>query len=150
MYGRLVDTPRWQQAYGRDYFYTGRLNHALPVPVELEPLHGWVRDAFGTEFNGLLLNWYDGSRGHHIGPHRDSRRGLVHGSAIVTISLGEERVFRLRPWPRSAGGTPVDFRAVNGSVFLMPWETNLAFTHEVPASATRCGRRISVTLRAFS
>src|SRR5687768_10075292 len=45
IHGRLVQTPRYQQAYGKDYHYTGRVNSALPIPEELKPLHAWVRDA---------------------------------------------------------------------------------------------------------
>lgn len=150
MHGRLVRTPRWQQAYGRDYFYTGRVNAALPIPDELEPLHSWVRKTISSDLNGLLLNWYDGALGHYIGRHRDSVRGLVKGSCIVTVSLGEERTFRLRPWPNRTGSKRIDFPASDGTVFVTPWETNLAFTHEVPRSVTQLGRRISVTFRAFS
>lgn len=96
--------------------------------------------------NGMLLNWYDGSLGHYIGKHRDSTKKLVHGVPIVTISFGEQRTFRLRPWKKK--GTR-DFAARCGSVFVMPFETNLAWTHEVPRSAKCQSRRISVTLRAF-
>jgi hypothetical protein len=34
-------------------------------------------------------------------------------------------------------------------VFVLPYDTNQAWTHEVPHSAPIGGRRISVTLRAF-
>ena len=37
MHGRPVETPRWQQAYGVDYHYSGQTNSALPVPATLEP-----------------------------------------------------------------------------------------------------------------
>ena len=37
MMGRTVETPRWQQAYGHDYHYTGQLNRALPIPPIIEP-----------------------------------------------------------------------------------------------------------------
>src|SRR4051812_3519797 len=39
----LVETPRWQQAFGADYHYTGNVNRALPIPGELAPLHDWVK-----------------------------------------------------------------------------------------------------------
>ena len=32
IHGRLVATPRWQQAFGADYYYTGRTNRACPCP----------------------------------------------------------------------------------------------------------------------
>jgi alkylated DNA repair dioxygenase AlkB len=133
-----------------DYHYTGRTNRALPVPPILERLLAWATEAIDPRLNGVLVNWYDGSLGHYIGRHRDSRVNLVPGAPIVTISFGEERIFRLRPWPNTRGKQSVDFQARDGKVFVMPFETNLAWTHEVPASSKWKGRRISVTLRAFA
>jgi alkylated DNA repair dioxygenase AlkB len=146
IHGCLVKTPRWQQAYGADYHYTGRVNKALPVPSILNPLFDWCREAIDKRLNGLLLNWYDANLGHYIGKHRDSIRNMAIGAPIVTISLGDQRTFRLRPWK---GEGYKDFRTRDGSVFVMPYETNLAWTHEVPHSRQHRGRRISVTARAF-
>ena len=81
-----------------------------------------------------------------MGKHRDSIVGLVPGAPIATISFGETRVFRLRPYK---GKEWVDFEARNGSVFVMPFETNLAWTHEIPKRNRFRGRRICVTIRAF-
>ena len=149
MHGHRVKIPRWQQAYGVPYRFSGQVSEALPVPGILEPVLGWCRSAIDPALNGLLLNWYDGQLGHYIGRHRDSTQNLVPNSAIVTVSFGEERVFRLRPWPHQPDAVAVDFRTGDGSVFILPWATNRAFTHEVTASKRLTGRRISVTLRAF-
>lgn len=146
MHGRDVDTPRWQQAYGADYQYTGSTNRALPIPLELAPIASWCREAIDARLDGLLLNWYDAELGHYIGRHRDSRTHLCAGAPIVTLSLGAERIFRLRPWK---GQGKRDFPATHGTVFVMPYATNLAWTHEVPHHKRYGGRRISVTLRAF-
>ena len=146
MHGRRVKTPRWQQAYGADYRYTGNTNRAEPLTPQMQVWLAWARECFDERLNGLLLNWYDGTAGHYIGKHRDSEIQRVEGSAIVTLSFGETRVFRMRPW-RGTGF--VDIPVENGSVLVIPWTTNRAFTHEVPASAAACGRRVSVTLRAF-
>jgi hypothetical protein len=43
-----------------------------------------------------------------------------------------------------------DFAARDGAVFVLPYATNLAYTHEVPHSAASRGRRISITLRGAS
>lgn len=147
IHGRLVPTPRWQQAFGRDYQYSGQINRALPVTSELEPFLRWGRAAIDEGLNGLLLNWYDGPLDHYIGPHHDETKGLVTGAPIVTISLGEERVFRLSHKERNAKR---NFPARDGTVFIMPYETNSAWKHSVPKSARFKGRWISVTLRAFS
>lgn len=146
MPGGLVKTPRWQQAYGADYHYTGRVNKALPIPQLLEPIYNWVRDTVDERLNGILVNWYDARLGHYIGKHRDSTKKLVDGAPIVTISLGEERVFRLRPWRRQGYR---DFGAPAGTVFVTPFETNLRWTHEVPHYEKYTGFRISITMRAF-
>ncbi|MFO0890978.1 MAG: alpha-ketoglutarate-dependent dioxygenase AlkB [Isosphaeraceae bacterium] len=147
MHGRPVRTPRWQQAYGRDYHYTGHVNAALPMLAELEPLVAWAREAIDARLNGALLNWYDGELDHYIGPHHDSTKGLVVGSPIVTVSLGQERTFRLTQ-PKTKDRR--DFSAVDGAVFVTPWETNKTWKHQVLKSARLKGRRISVTLRAFA
>ena len=149
MHGRLVKTPRWQQAYGQNYHFSGRVSQALPVPSQLETFLHWTQGNVAAALNGLLLNWYDGRLGHYIGRHRDSVQNLIQGTPIATISLGEERTFRLRPWPAQTGVTPIDFRASNGTVIVIPWDTNRVFTHEVPASSRATGRRISLTLRGF-
>lgn len=145
---KLVKTPRWQQAYNRDYVYTGSRNNSLPVPAELQPFWDWAREAIDPRLNSLLVNWYDGALGHYIGPHRDSRGQLEDGAPIVTISLGAARIFRLKPWKRE--GETRDFAARDGVVFVMPYATNLAWTHQVPKQLSQKGRRISVTLRAFA
>jgi len=146
MHGRPVKTPRWQQAYGRDYHYTGQTNKALSVPDNLQPLFDSCKATVDDRLNGILLNWYDASEKHYIGAHRDSTTNMTDGAPIVTISLGEERSFRLRPW-KGKGFT--DLPAPNGTVFVMPYSTNLAWTHEVPHSAKFEQTRISITLRAF-
>lgn len=143
---RLVRTPRWQQAYGRNYVFSGTESTALPVPPLLAPLHDWCRATVDARLNGLLLNWYDGALGHYISAHRDSRRKLIADVPVMTVSFGEERVFRLRPY---RGKGYVDLEARDGDVFLMPYETNLAWTHELPRFRRYRGRRISVTVRAF-
>jgi alkylated DNA repair dioxygenase AlkB len=149
IHGRLVLTPRWQRAYGKNYYYAGRVNRARSVPPQLASIIDWARNHVDERLNGFLLNWYDGNLGHYIGRHRDSRTNMVVGGPIVTISLGEQRTFRLRPWPLNRPGDLMDCDAQNGDVVVIPYETNLAWTHEVPASKKLMGRRISITLRAF-
>lgn len=147
MFGRPQEIPGKQQAYGANYRFSGQTSVALPVPELLLPFLSWAKDTIDDRLNGLLLNWYDGALGHYIGQHRDSRSNLIEGSPIVTISHGEERSFQLKLWKRP--GQTHRFVARDGTVFVMPFQTNLNWTHGVPASRGQTGRRISVTLRAF-
>ena len=84
-YSRMVATPRWQQAYDHDYRYTGNLNKALPMFRAIKPLFDWAQNSSEHRLNGILINWYDGSKGHYIGPYRDSPEGLIEGAPIVMI-----------------------------------------------------------------
>lgn len=143
LHGRAVAIPRYQQAYGADYHFSGQTSRALAVPEPLQPLLDWTRHAIHPALNGLLLNWYDGP-GHYIGPHRDSVKRMVADAPIVTVSFGETRTFRL-----SKGSEKRDFPAENGDVFVLPQATNAAWKHAVPKSARYRGRRISVTVRGF-
>jgi alkylated DNA repair dioxygenase AlkB len=147
IHGREVETPRWQQAYGADYYYTGGINRALPVLRELEPLLHWVQRVVDPRCQGILVNWYEGPR-HYIGPHHDSTTGMVRGAPIVTVSYGETRTFRLSRGKGEDRQTR-DFSAADGTIFVMPYETNQAWKHEVVKSARYIGRRISVTFRAL-
>ena len=72
MHGRFVKIPRWQQAYGVDYRFSGKVSKALPIPVLLTPLVVWAKNQIDDRLNGMLLNWYDADLGHYIGRHRDS------------------------------------------------------------------------------
>jgi hypothetical protein len=129
-----------------DYRYTGNLNKALPIPSVLEPLLTWAQDILEPRLNGMLINWYDGSKGHYIGPHRDSPAGLLKDAPIITISFGVERIFRVRPY---GGKGKIDILMVDGTVIVIPCVTNRTWTHEVPKRAKGNGKRMSVTLRAF-
>lgn len=148
IHGRDVQIPRGQQSFGATYHFSGQDNHALPVPDLLRPLLTWVRDNVDHRLNGMLLNYYSG-RDEYIGAHHDSTKHLISDTPIVTVSFGEERVFRLSPGTRIEGSNR-DFVAEPGSVIVIPWRLNRTWKHGVPKRARYSGQRISVTLRAFS
>jgi alkylated DNA repair dioxygenase AlkB len=143
---RLIPVPRWQQAYVKDYLYTGTVNESLPLPALLRPYLTYAQREIDSRLNGVLVNWYDAALGHYIGPHHDSGVGLVKGSPIVTISLGGDRSFRLL----LKGNRSRNVTASHGNVFVMPWDTNRNVKHSVPGPKLGDrGRRVSITLRAF-
>ena len=138
---------RWTQAYGADYPFAGAVSRARQVPAWLAPALAWARGEVDGRLNGALVNWYGGR--DYIGEHHDEERDLLEGSPIVTVSFGEERLFRLSRG-KGAQRRVRDFPAPHGAVFVMPWATNLAWKHGVPRFARYAGRRISLTFRAFA
>lgn len=138
-----IPTPRWSQAYGHDYRYSGSINRAAPLAQEFAPFLDWGQEAIDRRLNGMLVNWYDLDRGHYIGAHKDSPVGLLEDAPIVTISLGVARTFRLRRRSRR-----VDVPVEHGTVVVLPASVNRRWDHQVPKAKGE-GRRISITLRAF-
>jgi alkylated DNA repair dioxygenase AlkB len=146
IYNKQVVTPRWVQAYGRDYAYSGQVAQSLPIPDWLEPFFQKAKDISST-INGALINWYDGSLKHKIGAHRDNESDLMIGSDIITISLGEERIFRFRKFKTKE--PPIDLVLKDRDILVIPWKTNIQYTHEVPHFAKYKDKRISLTFRTF-
>ena len=147
IHGKKVKVPRWDQAFEKDYPFSNQIAKAASAPESLIGYLRWAQEVVDPRTNGLFVNWHDGAQSHYHGKHRDSVNGLVQGTSIITVSLGEERVFRLRSYP--SGNPKHDFVMTSGSFIVIPWETNQNWTHEIPKFARYKGRRISVTMRAF-
>ena len=147
IHGKTVKVPRWDRAYEKDYPFSNQIATAHRAPSILKPFLDWAIDSVDERINGLFVNWHDGILSHYHGKHRDSVKGLLLNTPIITVSLGEERVFRMRPYP---AGKPIkDFVLDNGDYVVIPWNTNQHWTHEVPRFVRYKNRRISVTMRAF-
>jgi len=150
MAGRVVNTPRWQQSYNMPYFFSGMAHEALPVPDSIRPYWDWVNSAGYGEFNQILINWY--ANGHHyIGTHTDDESQLIYESPIISLSLGAERIFRLRE--KKSKQVVHDIPMPHGSVVVMGGMMQNQFTHEVPkingTKGDDVGRRINITFRQF-
>lgn len=159
--GKDLLTPRFQQTYGRDYFFAGVDNKCKPLesfPNDyLNKLLLWSNDHmkankfYGDEsrkdlnLNGIVVNWYD--EGHYIGPHSDKERQLVPDMPIYSFSFGNSRDFDLIPI-----GKPKSFKTRvllnHNSLIIMGGTCQRTHKHAVP-KRKRCGKRINITLRCF-
>jgi len=88
MLGKKVKTPRWQQAYGQNYEYTGSKNNALPLDRIDGKYLNWCQENIHAGLNGLLINWYEGKENHYIGKHREYV--LMEEKDIGILWLGME------------------------------------------------------------
>jgi alkylated DNA repair dioxygenase AlkB len=150
--GKVVDTPRWQQTYLRAYNFTGLHHAALPLPADFQPFLEWANDLFPGEwrFNQVLINWYQNGH-HYIGPHSDDTRPLVEDSPIASISLGQERTFRIRE--KGSKTIVTDLAMPDRTYVVMGGAMQKHFTHEVTkiagAKGDAVGRRLNITFRVF-
>ncbi|MHB1952683.1 MAG: alpha-ketoglutarate-dependent dioxygenase AlkB [Sulfobacillus sp.] len=147
MFGKIVETPRWQRSFGKPYFYSGMQHDASPIehPYLLRLLD-FVRRDSGRDYQQILMNWYLDGR-HYIGPHADETKHLVPNSTIYSFSFGAERTFRVTK--KDDGSLVADFPMAHGSFLLMGGEMQKWYKHQVPKCASVRSPRINVTFRLF-
>ena len=177
MFGRLIDMPRYSQNYGRSYQYSGVVHHAKSVPEVLKPVLTWINqdlvapEATGEEdgssklYDALLVNWYC-DKTQYIGEHADDEKELVLGAPIISVSLGQERVLRIRPpKPRAEhviegsrkrkqpSHRPMrDIPLKDGTYLVMGGRFQEHFTHQVPKGSVAAGvmgLRVNLTARQY-
>ena len=149
-----INTPRWQQSFGKDYKFTGMNHKASKIthPFLLKLLD-FVKDHSGLEYNQVLVNWYNDGQ-HYIGAHSDDERQLVPDSSIYSFSFGQVRDFVIKNKKYSvkdANRVRIVLQLDNNSCVIMGGKMQKYFTHEVPKrSIKKCAeRRINVTMRLF-
>jgi alkylated DNA repair dioxygenase AlkB len=148
LFGRRHRQPRLLAWYGdarANYRYSGKRYEPLPWTPTLAALRDRVAALAGAEFNSVLANLYRDHR-DSMGLHADDEPELGPEPVIASLSLGEERVFRLRHRSRR------DLKALrialpSGSLLVMRGQTQRHWKHEVPKSRNPCGPRINLTFR---
>ena len=149
--GKMVKTPRWQQTYLKDYYFSGMMHKALPLPTQLQPFLEWANTITpDVIFNQVLVNWY-GNGNHYINPHTDNERQLVKNSSILSVSLGQERIFRIRD--KSTNQIVLDIPMPTNTYVMMCGTMQSRYLHEVPkvtgTKGSSMDKRINITFRVF-
>lgn len=131
MFGTEMEFPRWDQSYGQDYTYAGKIHKAIPIQDSyLLSIIGWVCLHFGKEYKSILINWYqDGN--HYICPHTDSEKNIVNNSSIYSFSYGQERDFVIKLKDKTY--TKKNYMR-NGSFIIMGRNAKY-YKHSVPKRA---------------
>ncbi len=160
LYGRSVERPRdtaWFSANGRPYAYGGSVDRSDGWPVWIRNLAARVATDRAWRFDGApsvapnvaLLNVYrDGS--DYVDWHADDEPEVDQRSPIASLSLGGERVFRIRP-AVAVGGRRLSrsVRLEPLSLLVMPPGFQSVWQHTVPRSARAVGRRWNLTFRVY-
>lgn len=131
-------------SFGGAYdFNADRLRQAPPIPAELEPLRARVAAWIGAKpeaFTQVLVAEY--AEGTPLGWHRD----VPDFQDIVGVSLLNEALLRLRPWPHEPGKRDgvIKLAIQPRSIYLLRGPARWAWQHSVAPTASL---RYSVTLR---
>jgi alkylated DNA repair dioxygenase AlkB len=92
-------------------------------------------------YNAVLCNLYRNGN-DSVGLHADAEPEM--GPVIASVSLGAERLFRLK---RLNGSVVFAERLPHGSLFIMAGQTQKNFKHEVPKETEVEQPRINLTFR---
>jgi len=147
--------PRDEAYYGdpgTHYMYSRRDYEPLPWLPELLSLKVRVEEATPDKayanlglpklgYNAVLCNLYRNGN-DSVGLHADAEPEM--GPVIASISLGMERLFRLK---RKNGTTAFSERLPHGSLLIMAGNTQKTFKHDVPKESDINYPRINLTFR---
>ena len=149
MFGRTVTAPRlvaWYGEAGATYRYSGVVRRAAPWCGEIRALALQIGAALQWRFDYVLANRYrDGS--DMLGWHADDERDLGDEPVIAALSVGAERVFRLRP---RHGGPSMAHKLGHGSLLVMWGRSQRDYKHCLPRTSKPVGERISFTFRRIA
>lgn len=148
LFGKRYMQPRllaWYGDPGARYRYSGVDHEPLPWLPLLADLRDRLESLAEARFNSALANLYRHNR-DSMGLHADDEPALGAEPVIASLSLGEERVFRLKH--RHDKTIPsLRLPLPTGSVLVMRGSTQKNWKHEIPKQARDCGPRINLTFR---
>lgn len=145
IYGVLRQQPRLIAWYGdHPYTYSGLQLKARPMSLLLESLKARVSKLVGSEFNGVLLNFYP-DRLSSIGMHSDNEPEFGPNPTIASLSLGAERIFKMQHKDKNI--PTVKIPLTDGSVLVMAGETQSYWKHGIDKTNDPVGPRINLTFR---
>ena len=151
IFNKYHKVPRWNQAYGIDYKFSGNVAKAKPITPLLQKYIDWVNDNELKQnrsggFNSILVNWYENGQ-HYIGWHSDDESELDTKAPIYTISLGATRTFKIRDKKNTKNVT--NYELDNNQFFIMGGNFQKYYHHHLPKRMKCMDSRISITLRKF-
>jgi alkylated DNA repair dioxygenase AlkB len=148
MFGKLVTIPRFVSNFGQPYRFSGKTMPAEPVPAILQPVIDYANERYsdGGTFTEILVNYYE-SGNDSISMHSDDEKCIKKHSPILSLSLGEERMFVIKD---RRSGTIRKVALRDGDIIVMGGDFQDHFLHGIPKEPTKSGRRINVTLRQIN
>lgn len=144
--GRCVTIPRlvcWYGDEGAVYQYSGLTHYPHTWTDTLLILKHSIEQTCNHGFNSVLGNLYrDGQ--DSMGWHADQEKVLGVNPYIASLSLGAERLFKLR---HIKTGETVDINLGNGSLLLMGGSIQHYWRHCIPKTRQPKSARINLTFR---
>jgi alkylated DNA repair dioxygenase AlkB len=148
LFGKVHPLPRlqaWHGERGTVYSYSGlemQPKAWTPILLKLKKL---IDSKLDHKFNSCLLNLYRDGKDSN-GPHSDNEKELGENPLIASLSLGEERLFRLM---KKKEKKKIDLLLPSGSLLVMKGPLQKHWKHTIPKSLRALGPRINLTFRTI-
>jgi alkylated DNA repair dioxygenase AlkB len=146
IFGKSHKVPRLMCWYGESYAhyqYSGVNHQPIPwTPVLLE-VRKKIEQFCQSDFNSVLGNLYR-SGSDSMGCHADDEKELGRNPIIASLSLGDERRFKLHHKKRKI---TLDMGLKHGDILFMAGELQHHWVHSVPKTKKIKTPRINLTLR---
>jgi alkylated DNA repair dioxygenase AlkB len=146
IYGRWVKVPRLMCWYGdRDawYRYSGVSHQPLSWTPVLQAIRERVERQGQCSFNSVLANLYRNGE-DSMGCHADDEKELGLKPVIASLSLGDERLFKLH---HKQSKEKRDIVLGHGDLLVMAGTLQHHWTHSVPKTKKLKTPRINLTFR---
>lgn len=147
MYDKKVLTPRLTAWYGdaeKSYRLGGSEFEVNAWTPELLSLKNKIEEAFGFEFNSVLLNLYRDNN-DSVAWHRDKESRYGDRPVIASLSLGQTRKFDFRRLNHHQSKHSIPLP--HGSLLIMKGDLQTNWEHRIAKSAMPMKERINLTFR---
>jgi alkylated DNA repair dioxygenase AlkB len=146
IFRKWVKVPRLMCWYGDPdayYKYSGVNHQPKPWTLELQNIREKVQQYCQCTFNSVLANLYrDG--GDSMGCHADDEKELGINPVIASLSLGEERLFKLH---HKKSKQTLNVHLQHGDLLVMGGTCQQYWLHSVPKTKALKKPRINLTFR---
>ncbi|WP_455201705.1 alpha-ketoglutarate-dependent dioxygenase AlkB family protein [Kaarinaea lacus] len=146
MFGKPILVPRLVCWYGDKsaiYQYSGIKHIPLPWTKSLTDIKHKIEAVSQHPFNSVLGNLYR-SENDSMGWHSDNEKELGSEPFIASLSLGEERIFKIK---HRTGKEQHKLTLPSGSLLTMSGSFQHHWQHCVPKSRSPKQPRINLTFR---
>lgn len=146
IFKKRVKAPRLMCWYGDPeayYRYSGVDHKPMPWTLPLLDIKEQIEKKCRSHFNSVLANCYrDGN--DSMGCHSDDEKELGVNPVIASLSLGDERVFKMHH--KKTNGSLI-IPLCHGDLLVMGGACQQHWRHSVPKTKTPKGLRINLTFR---
>ena len=144
--GKTVLVPRQVCWYGDKqavYSYSGVVHQPLPWNDTLLEIKQRIETFSGFSFNSVLANLYRHGN-DSMGWHADKEKELGKNPAVASLSLGEQRLFKIR---HNKSGEIINIDLQHGDLLLMSGALQHHWRHCLPKTKREKKPRINLTFR---